>query len=182
LVEIIVYYLLFSAILIAYLLLTCLHFIAYILFMKDAIRHLDDRFRALRPLADTPRPEKGWLRAVRDALGMTGAQMGHRLGISQPSVAGLEQAEVNGSITLHTLQRAAESLGCRLVYALVPEKPLIETVRDRANLIATNTTTVVEHTMRLEDQAVSDKRVRAELHRHAVEDLLRRPARLWDDL
>jgi predicted DNA-binding mobile mystery protein A len=155
--------------------------IAYILSMKDAIRHLDDRLRALRPLADTPRPQKGWLRAIRDALGMTGAQMGHRLGISQPSVAGLEQAEANGTITLHTLQRAAESLGCRLVYALVPEKPLAEIVRDRANLIATNTTTVVEHTMRLENQGVDDERVRAELNRQAIENLLQHPSRLWDE-
>jgi predicted DNA-binding mobile mystery protein A len=112
---------------------------------------------------------------------MSGAQMGRRLDISQPAVTGLEQAEVNGSITLHTLQRAAEALGCRLVYALVPEKPLAEVVRDRAELIAARETDAVEHTMRLEDQATGDKRVRRQLHRQAVEDLLRRPARLWDE-
>jgi predicted DNA-binding mobile mystery protein A len=95
-------------------------------------------------------------------------------------VTGLEQAEVNGSITLHTLERAAEVLGCRLVYALVPDRPLAETVRERAELIATRETDAVEHTMRLEDQAVRDSRVRRELRRQAVEDLLRRPARLWD--
>jgi predicted DNA-binding mobile mystery protein A len=149
--------------------------------MKDAIRHLDDRFRALRPLADSRRPAKGWLRAIRDALGMSGAQMGRRLDISQPAVTGLEQAEVNGSITLHTLQRAAEALGCRLVYALVPDKPLAEIVRQRAELIATRETDAVEHTMRLEDQATGDRRVLRELHRQAVEDLLRRPGRLWNE-
>jgi predicted DNA-binding mobile mystery protein A len=149
--------------------------------VKDAIRHLDDRFQVLRPLAESPRPAKGWLRAIRDALGMTGAQMGHRLHVTQPSIAGLEQAEVNGSITLHTLQRAAEALGCRLVYALVPERPLADTLRERAELIATRESEAVEHTMRLENQATGDKRVRKELHRQAVEDLLRRPARLWDE-
>jgi predicted DNA-binding mobile mystery protein A len=149
--------------------------------MKDAIRHLDDRFRTLRPLANSRRPAKGWLRAIRDALGMTGAQMGRRLGISQPSVTGVEQAEVNGSITLHTLQRAAEALGCRLVYALVPEKPLADVVRERAELIAAREADAVEHTMRLEDQATGDRRLRRELKRQAVEDLLRRPVRLWDE-
>jgi predicted DNA-binding mobile mystery protein A len=149
--------------------------------MREAIRHLDNRFRSLRPLANTPRPEKGWLRAVRDALGMTAAQMGHRLGISQPSATALEQAEVSGSITLNTLQRAAEALGCRLVYVLVPEKPLAETVQERARLVATNGTAAVEHTMRLEDQAVHSQRVHQELVRHAVEDLLQHPSRLWDD-
>jgi predicted DNA-binding mobile mystery protein A len=150
--------------------------------MKDAIRHLDKRFIALRPLAESPRPPKGWLRAVRDALGMTAAQMGRRLGISQPSIVGLEQSEANGSITLRTLQRTAEALGCRLVYALVPEKPLADTVRERAELVAGRRSGAVEHTMRLEDQAVDDKRVSKELHRQAVEDLLRHPARLWDEL
>jgi hypothetical protein len=47
--------------------------------MKDAIRHLDKRFTGLRRLAQSPRPPKGWLRAVRDALGMTTAQFARRL-------------------------------------------------------------------------------------------------------
>src|ERR1700740_955382 len=105
--------------------------------MKDAIRHLDKRFAAVRPLANTPRPPKGWLRAVRDALGMTTAQYARRLGVSQPRIVELEHSEASGSVTLNTPQRAAEVLGCRLVYALVPEKPLADTVRERAEAVAT---------------------------------------------
>jgi predicted DNA-binding mobile mystery protein A len=149
--------------------------------MKDAIRHLDKRFIALRPLAESPRPPRGWLRAVRNALGMTAEQMGQRLGISQPSVVGLEQSEANGSISLRTLQRAAEALGCRLVYALVPERPLADTVRERAESLAERQSEAVEHTMRLEDQSVRDRQANKEIRRQAVEDLLRRPARLWDE-
>src|SRR5271156_7078401 len=104
--------------------------------MKDAIRHLDKRFATLRPLVKSPRPPKGWLRAVRDALGMTTAQFARRLGVSQPRIVELEQSEASGGVTLNTLQRAAEALGCRLVYALVPEQPLAETVRERAELVA----------------------------------------------
>jgi predicted DNA-binding mobile mystery protein A len=147
----------------------------------NAIRHLDKRFAALRPLAKGARPPKGWLRAIRDALGMTTAQFARRLGVSQPRIIELEKSELTGGVTLHTLQRAAEALGCRLVYALVPERPLAETVRDRANLVAERQLAPVEHTMRLEDQAVADTKAGAELRRRAIEDLLRRPARLWDD-
>jgi predicted DNA-binding mobile mystery protein A len=107
--------------------------------------------------------------------------MGRRLGLSQPTIVGFEQAEANGTITLHTLQRAAEALGCRLVYALVPEKPLADTVRERAELIAERQAGAIEHSMRLEDQAVHDRRVYKRLRRQAVEDLLGRPARLWDE-
>lgn len=149
--------------------------------MKDAIRHLDKRFAALRPLAKGTRPPKGWLRAVRDALGMTTAQFARRLGVSQPRIIELEKSEVTGGVTLHTLQRAAEALGCRLVYALVPERSLAETVRDRAKLVAESQLASVEHTMRLEDQAVADTKARAELRRRSIESLLARPARLWDE-
>jgi len=149
--------------------------------MNDAIRHLDKRFATLRPLAKGPRPPKGWLRAVRDALGMTTSQFAKRLSVSQPRIVELEQSEVSGSVTLGTLQRAAEALGCRLVYALVPDKPLAETVRERAEEIAARQSGAVEHSMRLEDQAVTGKDVSKELRRRRVEDLLRRPARLWDE-
>jgi predicted DNA-binding mobile mystery protein A len=149
--------------------------------MKDAIRHLDSRFAALRPLLKTQRPPKGWLRAIRDALGMTTKQFGKRLGVSQPRIVELEQSEVSGGVTLNTLQRAAEALGCRFVYALVPEKPLAETVRERAELVARQRQAAVEHTMRLEDQSVKGKAASNDLHRQFIEDLLRRPARLWDE-
>src|SRR5258705_5445958 len=149
--------------------------------MKDAIRHLDKRFTVLRRLAQSPRPTKGWLRAIRDALGMTQAQFARRLGVSQPRIIELEQSEVGGSVTVNTLQRAAEALGCRLVYALVPEKPLAETVRERAELIAERQLKAVEQTMRLEDQSVKDTTAAKDLRRQFVEELLRRPARLWDE-
>ncbi len=149
--------------------------------MKDAIRHLDARFVVLRPLAKGQRPPKGWLRAIRDALGMTTAQLGRRLGVSQPRVIELEKSELSGSVTLNTLQRAAEALGCRLVYALVPNRPLAEIIKERATLIADRRSSAVEHTMRLEDQAVADKSAARALRRQMIEDLLRRPARLWDE-
>jgi predicted DNA-binding mobile mystery protein A len=149
--------------------------------MKDAIRHLDKRFADLRPLAKSPRPPKGWLRAVRDALGMTTAQLARRLGVSQPRIVELEHSEVSGGVTLNTLQRAAEALGCRLVYALVPERPLADTMRERAETVAGRQLADVEHTMRLEDQAVTSRAVSKELRRQRIEELLRRPARLWDE-
>jgi predicted DNA-binding mobile mystery protein A len=149
--------------------------------MKDAIRHLDKRFTGLRRLAQSPRPPKGWLRAIRDALGMTTAQFARRLGVSQPRIIELEHSEVSGSVTLNTLQRAAEALGCRLVYALIPEKPLAETVSERAELIAARQLKAVEQTMRLEDQSVKGTTAAKDLRRQFIDELLRRPARLWDE-
>jgi len=148
--------------------------------MKDAIRHLDRQFARMRPLTKSQRPPKGWVRAIRDALGMTTTQLARRIGVSQPRVVELEQSEVGGSITLHSLQRAAEALGCRVVYSLVPDKPLAETVRERAERIADLRASAIEHTMRLENQAVRGKGVARKLRAQIIEDLTRRPARLWD--
>lgn len=149
--------------------------------MKDAVRHLDKRFRALRPFAKMSRPPKGWLRAVRDALGMTTAQCAKRLGVSQPRVVELEKSEISGTVTLNTLQRAAEALGCKLVYAFIPVRPLEDVVRSQAEAVAARQLDAVRHTMRLEDQDVTDRRARRELLDQRIEDLLRRPARLWDE-
>ena len=149
--------------------------------MKDAIRHLDRRFAVLREIGKGQRPPRGWLRAIRDAIGMTTAQLANRMNVSQPRIVALEKSEANGSITLQTLQRAAEALGCRVVYALIPEKPLAEVVRERAEIIADRQSSSVEHTMRLEDQAVHDKSAARALREQMVETLLRRPARLWDE-
>jgi predicted DNA-binding mobile mystery protein A len=149
--------------------------------MNNSIRHLDKRLAALKPLGQATRPPKGWLRAVRDALGMTTSQLARRIGVSQPRIVELEHAEISGSVTLNSLQRAAEALGCRFVYALVPERPLAETVRARAELVAETQLASVRHTMNLEDQAVADRRATSALRRQMIEQLLRKPARLWDD-
>jgi predicted DNA-binding mobile mystery protein A len=112
---------------------------------------------------------------------MTTAQLAKRLGVSQPRIVELEQSEVSGRVTLHTLQRAAEALGCRVVYALVPEEPLAETVRTRAEAVAQRRLASVQQTMRLENQSVRDKEASDRLRNQLIDELLRRPARLWDD-
>ncbi|MHB1217018.1 MAG: mobile mystery protein A [Alphaproteobacteria bacterium] len=81
-------------------------------------------------------PERGWLRAIRDALGMTAAQLGGRLGITPASVFEMERREADGSITLKTLEKAAQALNCTLVYALIPDESLETAVHRRARKVA----------------------------------------------
>ena len=149
--------------------------------MHEAIHHLDKRFKALRPFLATTRPPKGWVRAIRDALGMTTPQMARRMGVAQPRIIELEQAEVSGSITLHSLERAAEALGCRVVYALVPEQPLADRVKEQAKRVAEKQLATINQTMSLEDQTVLDPKAQKEMLNRLKEELLRKPARLWDE-
>ena len=84
-------------------------------------------------------PVRGWIKAIREALGMTTAQLAKRLGVRQPSVVALEQSEARGTIELATLRRVAEALDCTLVYALIPNKPLEATIREQRSTFATPT-------------------------------------------
>lgn len=99
---------------------------------KRARERLDERLVPLKPAERFRAPPKGWVRAVRDALGMSGVQFARRLGVQPPSVAALEASEESGAIQLKTLRRAAEALDCTLVYALVPNDTLEGAVRARA--------------------------------------------------
>ena len=125
-------------------------------------------------------PVKGWIRAVREALGMSGTQLAQRLKVSQPRIPKLEQDEVSGAVTLKTMRQAAEALDCVFVYALVPRTSLEDTVRVQARKIAVTRMQRVSHTMLLESQGLSEEEQRASLDA-AVEELVREmPRDLWD--
>lgn len=148
---------------------------------KRARHHLDHQFDRIRSLDALRRPSKGWLRAIRDALGMTTRQLAKRSGVSQPNISLLEKSEAQDSITLGKLREAAEALDCELVYALVPRRPLEETVRQRASQIAEKKLSRLNHTMRLEAQALNEKDLERERER-LIDELLRsKPSRLWED-
>lgn len=105
------------------------------------------------------RPRSGWVRAIRTALGMSQAALAGKLGVSGTAVAKLERAETAGGITLNKLAQIAAVLDCRVVYALVPNSSLEETVQRQARRIASERLGYVDSTMALEDQDVpADRR------------------------
>ena len=138
---------------------------------------LDERFRELGLAKRYTPPVRGWIKALREALGMSTAQVAKRLGIRQPSLVALEQSEAKGTIELATLRRVAEALDCTLVYALVPNKPLETTLRDRARGFARRRRAPVEHSMLLEDQKVTANDAEARL-----DEIMREtnPRLFWD--
>lgn len=151
--------------------------------MVTASEQLDRRFADLKPFASAAvRPTRGWIRAIRDGLGMTTGQLARRMGVKQPRITELEGGEASGKITIQSLERAAEAMGCRLVYALVPMRPLTEVIDERAALLAERQLASIEQTMRLENQSVTDKARHDEALTRLVSELKRKPARLWDDL
>jgi predicted DNA-binding mobile mystery protein A len=148
----------------------------------SARRHLDKRLKLLQKSESAlARPPRGWVRAIREALGMTAAQLGKRLGVSQQRVLAVEKAEASGSITLESLARAARALDCRLVYALIPRKPLESLVEDRAALRAKKRLISTRHTMALEAQSVEEADEAAQLERLIRNLVAHSGPKLWDE-
>jgi predicted DNA-binding mobile mystery protein A len=139
--------------------------------------HLDERLKELGPISRFTPPAKGWIRAIREALGMTAEQLAGRLGIKQPTLHKLEQSEAKGTIEIATLRRMAAALDCTLVYAFVPKQSLEEAVRARARNFIRRRRAPVEHSMLLEDQKVQGK---AEEER--IAEVLREtsPSKFWE--
>jgi transcriptional regulator with XRE-family HTH domain len=72
------------------------------------------------PVGKIVRPDAGWLRAIREDLGITLAELAGRLKVTPPAVRSFEQAEAEDRITLASLRRTAAAMDCDLIYALVP--------------------------------------------------------------
>ena len=154
------------------------------MYYKDrasARRQLDKRLNLLRDSYATVRPPRGWIKAIREALGMTTAQLAQRIGVSQPRVVAIEKAETNASITLDSLQRAARALDCRVVYALVPRKPLDDLVEERAHIVAKNRLQATRHSMALEAQNVEKSDEDEQLKRLSERLIKKAGSELWED-
>ena len=146
---------------------------------QHARQRLDQRLAALKPEDRFHPPPKGWIRAIRDAIGMTGGQLASRLGVRPQTIDAIEKSEAAGSIQLNTLRRAAEALDCALVYALVPRTSLDSTVNQRARKIAVRDLQRVAHAMKLEAQATGDTATEARIEAYIRDQI--RDRDLWND-
>jgi predicted DNA-binding mobile mystery protein A len=126
-------------------------------------------------------PAEGWLRTARKALGMSGAQLARRMGLTRARIAQAEKAELEGGVTLKSMQAAAEAMGCRFVYAIVPpatmENVIVEQARKKAQAIVG----VAGRHMALEGQTVSESRTRQEVARLINELIYEMPPDFWED-
>jgi predicted DNA-binding mobile mystery protein A len=145
------------------------------------LEQLDRSLQPYKTLQNASRPQKGWVRAIRDALGMSGAQLGKRLGWTRGRISRIEQDEVAGKLTMDTLRRTAEAMDCVFVYAIVPRTTLAETVEQRAHEVAERQSRRVAHTMDLEKQSLTNAELEQEIEREVDRLLQEMPRHLWDN-
>ena len=137
-------------------------------FRNLRLKQLNRALEPYRAARMVPRPSKGWIRTIRQALGVSSGELARRLGTSRQLPLQLEKGEAEDRITLKSLRTAANALDCDLVYAFVPRADSMQDlIENRARAEAKNRVLGVEHSMALENQAVGriDEAIEAETRR-----------------
>lgn len=122
-------------------------------FRELRFRQLQRSLAPFQAAASVPRPPKGWIRAIREAIGVSSRELAARLGTNRQLVIQQEKAEWEDRITLKSLRKLARALDCELVYSIVPLGNLVELANARARAKASANVLGVEHSMALENQA-----------------------------
>ena len=147
-------------------------------FKKQVIRILDAKFASTKV---PTRPKEGWLKEIRTAMGMPERVLGKKLGLDRSTIAKLQKAERDRSITLSSLDKVADALQCDVKYVLVPRKPLKEMVYKQALEAARRTLGYVEKTMKLEDQGVQPGTTEEQVEDLAQELLFKGDMSIWEE-
>jgi len=143
---------------------------------------LDETLKQFSTLSLVNRPLKGWIRAIRDALGMNIRQFAERLGVSNSRIPRIEKDEITGSLTLKTMNRVADELDCIFVYGFVPRTSLKDTIRKQAESVAERRMKKLIHTMELENQGLSVKENK-KVFENLVEEIINSSSTsLWENI
>jgi len=119
---------------------------------------------------------QGWIRTLREALGMTSTQLARRMGMSQPRVIQMEKNEQN--LKISTLEKAANAMGCKLLYVLVPQEPIERIIHERAHAAAERLFHKVNMNMALENQRVDSKEMIEDIAKELLDGSL---SKIWED-
>lgn len=148
---------------------------------KLIIEQLGAKLSQFSAISADQTPQKGWIRAIRDALGMSSKQLAKRAGMAQQRIAVVEKGEFSGAVTLKTMRRIAEGLDCVFVYGFVPKTDLETTLRKQAERVAAKRLAQAAHTMGLENQSLSEQENR-KVFAETVEKLIENPTALWNKI
>ena len=142
---------------------------------------LDKVFDKLRSVIYVKRPTNGWIKTIRESLGMSVSQLAKRVGVGSSRIYKIENDEIDNKLTLNTLENIARALNCELFYVLVPEKPLQTILEEQAKKKVAKESKSVIHSMFLEGQNL-DTEDQKEFIKIQSEDLLHNKMnKIWED-
>ncbi|NNV57805.1 mobile mystery protein A [Limnovirga soli] len=145
------------------------------------IQQLNSKMLAFASLQKVAPPPTGWIKAIRNAIGMSMLQLGKKLSITKQSVQDIERREKDGSISLKALREAARALDMQLIYGFVPNDGSLEALIDRkATELAKQIVQRTSNSMKLEDQENSKQRIEKAIEERATIIKNEMPKTLWD--
>ena len=118
------------------------------------IRALDKKTFDLKSAKNIVPQPSGWIKTVREAIGMTVSQLAARLGVTQPRITKMESNEDN--LKLSTMKKAAEAMNCEFVYYFKPRTTFQNLVDEQAQKKAAEVLKTVNVNMALENQEISE--------------------------
>lgn len=142
---------------------------------------LDKRLAFLRGFASFDISRQGWIKTIREALGMSAKELGKRVGLDQSRISRLENAEKTGNLKLSSLHKIAKGLKMRFVYGFVPENSLEEMMQEQAKEIAVKRMKRLRDTMSLEKQELSTDEQQKALKDMIEKILVEQPKDFWGD-
>ncbi len=147
---------------------------------KKVIRgQLDKKFEILKSFVGFT-PQQGWIKTIREVLGLSTSQLGKKVGVDRSRISRLENAEKLGNLKLSSLQKIAKGLNMHFVYGFVPQDTLEEMVRDQARRIALKRLETLDNTMRLEKQDLSTEDKKKALNDMIEKILMDNSKDFWD--
>lgn len=145
-----------------------------------SIQQLEDRLQPYRAAIGSSRPAGGWIRAVREALGLTNRQLARRVSRKPQTVLDLQVREAAQTIQLNSLRELAEAMDCELVYAIVPRKRLDTILDERARSVARQALRRTGHSMELERQGLGVREQERAFEREVERLLAGSRRKLWE--
>ena len=147
---------------------------------KTICQQIDKKLTPLKEFASLAAPDQGWIKTIREALGLSARQLGKRAGLDQSRISRLETAEKEGNLKLSSLQKIAQGMNMKFVYGFVPDDSLESMVRARAKQIALDRLKRLNNTMRLEQQALPEEEEKKVLEDMIEKILIEWPKDFWD--
>jgi predicted DNA-binding mobile mystery protein A len=148
---------------------------------KLQLQQLNEKLAQLTDLQHVIVPPIGWIKAIRNGIGMSMEQLGKKLSITKQGVMDIEKREKEGAITIKSMQEIAKAMDMKLIYGFVPnEGDLEQMIETRAIEMAKKIVERTSNTMKLEDQANSKERIEKAIKERASEIINNTPKILWD--
>ena len=148
---------------------------------KLLIEQLDQKLAVFKDVEKVTVPQKGWINTIRTTLNMTMEQLGTKLKLTKGAVQKIEEREAIGQITINKLKDVGEALDMRFVYGFVPKDGTIENLIDiKAEKLARKIVLRTNQNMKLEDQGISDEKIKDSIKDLANEIKREMRKSLWD--